>query len=70
MNWETEGKLIEPGAGFIEKEQAVIKCHKILIWGTSNSIHKLNKRTVYKKMEKKYIEVRLLNNPSALSITS
>lgn len=70
MIWETEGKLIELGTGFVEKEQAVMKYHKILIWGTSNSIHKLNKKTVYKKMGKNYIEVTLLNNPSALSITS
>lgn len=55
MNWDTEGKQIESGAGSIEKEQVMMEYHKTLIWGTSNSIHKLDKRTVYKEMEKKTI---------------
>lgn len=33
------------GISFIENEQ-IMKYHKTLIWGTSNSIHKLNKKTI------------------------
>lgn len=38
MNWDTEGKQIESGAGSIEKEQEMMEYHKTLIWDTSNSI--------------------------------